>query len=498
MLKIEGGGRKLELPAQADGNLLELLRGRNFDIPAACGGKGRCGKCKVRITDVETGESYEANSCQVSLANLQGDVEIKLLNSEEIFAGETAFWGAAVNGTEDKQDLGLAIDVGTTTIAVCITELSSGYVIGSYSAINRQRRFGADVITRIEASKTTPLELHQLIVEDLVMGIKELLKKHPVDVKRIKKAAIAGNTCMMSFLLNLDCHLMGQSPFTPPEQLTREQNYAFSEIFPEGLGIDCQVYIPPCVSAYIGADITAGTLLIPEKKYETNALFFDMGTNGEIVLFSKDRVICASAAAGPALEGGNISCGTGGIPGAVHTVRNKGGKFEYLTIGDLTPIGICGSAVIDVVSCLLEMGTINATGKFTDKSLKEGVPICENVSFTPLDVRNVQLSKSAIRAGIECVLEEAGIKDDEVDALYLAGGFGVKIDVPNAVTIGLIPQVLSMRVAALGNSSLGGAVRLLWDTKASEDVKKFRETAYELELGGNAHFSAAFMEYMGF
>jgi uncharacterized 2Fe-2S/4Fe-4S cluster protein (DUF4445 family) len=304
---------------------------------------------------------------------------------------------------------------------------------------------------------------------------------------------------MMYLLLGLSCESLGQFPFKP--EFSRKEQYTYSETF-GGDDVNCPVYLLPWTSAYVGGDITAGYLACRDKADET-ILLIDMGTNGEMMLWSGEKTWCCSTAAGPAFEGGGITFGTGSIPGAISLLDFKDGKFTYETIGQASPIGICGSGVLDASACMLTGGFIDETGRMDDKVAKSGVVLADSaggtqILFTQKDVREVQLAKSAIRAGVEILLSEAGLTIPQVDAVYLAGGFGQKLRLTSAVAVGLLPAELAAKTRSIGNTSLGGCASICRDMGLMSDAKALAGRAQEVLLSAHKDFQDLFMDYMSF
>lgn len=405
---------------------------------------------------------------------------------------------------KDKAEVyGIAIDIGTTTIGFELLNMLTGERIMTHSLINRQRKYGADVVTRIVATTEGKLgELQKSIQQDLMRGIGQTCTQAGISSEQVYKVMIAGNTTMIHLLLGIPCNSMGLFPF--PATMTSMNDVPFTEMFPEGGGLvagTCRAGVLPSVTTYVGADITAGIVFSVNKEAKGRSVLIDIGTNGEMALFDGDtgkNVICTSTAAGPAFEGGNISCGTGSVPGAISKVRYNDGKFEFDTIGDQAPVGMCGSGVMDLVACFIKNEMMDETGVYDDEYFEEGVRLAEGITFTQKDVRELQLAKAAIRAGLEIMLEHGKLSYDDVDHLYLAGGFGYRMDINSAVTLGLIPEELQSKIVSIGNSSLGGCVKALLNKGFLAKVVDVAETAEEIALNTDPKFNEYFMDYMYF
>ena len=350
---------------------------------------------------------------------------------------------------------GIAVDIGTSTVVLTLVDLATGAIAARHSFLNPQREFGSDVISRIDAANNGHLtRLNVLITESVTIGICELLRSANVPREDIMHISIAANTVMTYILLGFDCKSLGVAPFIPEFALA--DSYNTQDVF-SGLGVNLRLSIMPWLAAYVGGDITAGLChVLAENTPKQPFLLVDLGTNGEIALWTPDKLIVTSTAAGPAFEAGH-----GGAGG-----------------------------VISALAGLLRDERVDETG-----SLEEG----DNLPFTQKQIRDLQLAKSAVRTGLEIVIKEAGLDYDGLDAVYLAGGIGQAININDAVDIGLIPRRLADRTRAAGNTALGGAVGMLLTPKATEDcISKIAQNAVEINLAAHPDFNNYFMEYMLF
>ncbi|MCE5286428.1 MAG: ASKHA domain-containing protein [Pelosinus sp.] len=395
-----------------------------------------------------------------------------------------------------KQILGLAIDIGTTTIVISLVDLRSGTVINSYAGLNSQRQYGADVISRIEHSRSGASKLKECVCQDILAGISALTG----DVKaRIQHVVIAGNTTMLYLLLGLSAHSLSVYPFRTTTIDFLE--FSFGEIFSSNM-LDCQVTILPGISAYIGADIVAGLLECGFGSTESTCMLIDIGTNGEMVIGNQRKIMCLAAAAGPAFEGANITSGTGSVKGAISSCTIDKDKLCYQTIQAAPAIGICGSGVIEIAAACLRSNWLAKSGQWNAEKVTEGyLKIAEGVYgdiiFTQQDIRQLQLAKAAIRTGIDILIENYGACYADIDTVYLAGGFGTNIDVESAAAIGLIPRELKYKVKTVGNSALGGAIRYLLNNH-KEELNKLKAAAVCLDLAVDDKFNNLFMRNMLF
>ncbi|HIT85436.1 MAG TPA: DUF4445 domain-containing protein [Candidatus Ornithomonoglobus intestinigallinarum] len=376
----------------------------------------------------------------------------------------------------------LCVDIGTTTIAAAL--LDGGIMLQSFSALNPQRRFGADVLSRIEAAGRGHLkELHKLIVFT-ISDFAARSKRPP------QKIIVAANTAMAHMLLGLDCSGLGQYPFKPA--VTDTVTTTLSAL---GGGADIPLTVIGGISTFVGGDITAGLAACGLAGGTKLSLFIDLGTNAEIALGNSEKLLVTSAAAGPAFEGGGISCGCGSVSGAVCGFDIKSGAVR--TINGAPPRGICGSGITELVSELLDGGIIDKTGLFNKKYFETGFPVTENITFTQKDMRAFQTAKAAVRAGAETLMREYGITADDISSVYIAGGFGSGLDIKKAENAGLIPKGLSEKASAAGNTALKGAALLSGDG-AESFAKRIKAISTDILLGENEYFSKRYIENMDF
>jgi len=416
---------------------------------------------------------------------------------------------------------GVAIDIGTTTVVAYLVDLYKGTIVDAVSRLNAQRPYGADVISRInytvENSQGLNL-LNQKIIVQLNDMIKKLAFKNKINIDNILNISIVGNTTMLHLLLGLNPANIAVSPFIPV--ITEGICLKSQEL---GLKVNdaCRVTIFPSISAYVGADILAGIMSSHMMESSKPSLLIDIGTNGEIALGNKDMIICCSTAAGPAFEGANIKNGMGGVSGAINTITIENGVLKYTTIDYADPIGICGSGIIDAIAALLENGLIDETGRYVDKDFiksKEAIKLSERfiaedgeiafrladtpnknaIVLTQKDIREVQLAKAAIAAGINVLVKKMDIKTEDIDKVYLAGGFGSYMNKKNAVKIGLIPKILEDRIKVIGNAAGAGAIMSLLSKECLKNSSLIKNKAKYIELSASPEFQEEYIECMYF
>ena len=418
---------------------------------------------------------------------------------------------------ENNSFYGLAVDIGTTTIVIYLLDLNTGEEIDVNSFYNPQKKYGADVISRInytQSNKNGVKELKDVLINQLNKGIKKLTNDNEISKDDIYKVSMVGNTTMLHLLLGIDAISIAKSPYVPV--FTEELELNSKEI---GLNINQNaiVQILPSISGYVGADIIGDMLTINIDQLKGNNLMIDIGTNGEIVLNKGSEIHSCSAAAGPAFEGANITFGTAGISGAISDFEIEEKEFKYSTIGNKEPIGICGSGLLDMIAELFKNGFIESSGKIEEvKNLKpwqkdylkeyngQRAIIITNqnsskkIYLTQQDIREVQLAKGAIAAGIEILLQKTNLKADDLDRVFLAGGFGSYINPDNACYIKMIPRSLKEKIIQIGNGAGTGAKIYLLNKKAKNRALEIKDKVNYIELSVNKEFQTEYINSMSF
>lgn len=493
MLKLRIGQLHQDIIMQPGESIAQALLRKDYKVPMACGGNGTCGKCKVEI------DGAWANSCKL-YPKPEEDIIISAFGWGEGREELTRIAGVEkINITEGRareakrqtRKTFLAVDIGTTTIAAALAEKETGAVLATAGCGNSQRIFGQDVLSRIKASVAgTGEKLKALIRQDILNLLEEIQKKQKDIV--IEHIYIAGNTTMEHLYMGDSCEGLGKAPFTPVSLAERKDSLS-----------NIPVTLLPGISAFVGADIAAGMLACGMDEEERPSLLLDLGTNGEMVLALEDKMIATSAPAGPALEGGNISCGVASVTGAISKVRVIGERTIIGTIGNAPATGICGTGVLELVAGLYENHIIDASGQMKEKYREEGFPLArmkdgKQITFTQQDIREVQLAKAAIHSGIELLLEHAGISMGEIKKVYLAGGFGVYLDVHIAAGIGLLPSELEKCTKAVGNTSLQGCIAYGSSEENRSRTEEMIKKCESINLAEQADFEERYVANMNF
>lgn len=533
-LKLKIFPYKTEVEISEGETLLRVLQRQEIsDFEAPCAGRGTCGKCRIRIrkgnfsvvTDTERRHLSEQElehgirlACCTTLLNEEETAEIKLLkeNEKTVLLQQKPEQIQKMNpffDCDDKRYLGVAVDIGTTTVACIMTDLRTGQICGTASARNPQTAIGGDVISRISFTISEPqglLKLQEMIVKCLNELTLTMLQEAEEKAEHVTGYMIAANSTMLHLLLGVDPASIARYPFTPV--FTESRRLPATETGLDKYAPEAEVCTMPGVSGYIGADIVAGTGITNLKKRAGNVMFIDIGTNGEMVLSCRGKLFACSCAAGPALEGMNITCGMRAAEGAIEHVEFKDGKFNLQIIGNSEPKGICGSGVLETTAALLKAGGIQCSGKINEKTdtlfpylYKEGKDrgFClytgkKKIVFTQNDIRQIQLAKGAILSGFSALTSTAGIKLEELDLVIIAGQFGAYLRPEVLTTAGILPDTVKNKVEYVGNSSLDGAYRALCDKEWMKTAELMAGDIEYIELGNVEGYDRLLMKCMSF
>ncbi len=473
--------------------LQEVLFERGVEFP--CGGRGTCRKCRIKVlqghlavnaiqeralsaAEVENGWRL-ACQCRVT-----GPVTIEVAQMQTSILADTT----RITGTS-QEGLAVAVDLGTTTLVAQLLDLQTGEVIGVESALNAQARHGADIMSRVQFGLTVDGAniLQNLIRVQIGQMISNLLKNCKCPQRSLQGINIVGNTVMHHLFGGLSVEPLARVPFETTQG--NELNWRSAEI---GLDISGNpaVKFLPCLGGFVGSDILAGILAVGMHHSPETIALIDLGTNGEVVVGNRERILCASTAAGPAFEGAQISMGMRATTGAVWKVDSMNGHLKSEVIGHVPARGICGSGLVDAVAAGLTLGWINPSGRI---ALPEREIVVQSpVVINQADIRELQLAKGAIAAGLQILLTQAGLRTSDLKRIYLAGAFGNYINVESGRRIGLLDFPPDM-IEQAGNTALRGAKMSLAD-----GYHEILTITQHVPLATDTRFQEIFAEQMTF
>lgn len=493
-LIIRRGGQKTSVTVPAGTRLHEALEAAGISVFRPCGGRGVCGKCAVTVTGALSPRTAEEEkrglpenrrlACQTDIL---GDAVVTIEDAAAMTV-ETAAAARVSALAPMGEGYGAAVDIGTTTVVLRVYDCSDGRLCGEAASENPQGTVAADVMGRIGAAMNGSGTLLQTQILGCISALlSEACRAGGIPEEQVTVMVLCGNTTMLYLLTGQNPEPLSHAPFSADTLFDCET-----------VLLGRRAYLPSCMDAFVGADITCAVLASGMCERDETALLCDLGTNGELALWKNGVLYVTSTAAGPAFEGAGISCGCRSIPGAVdRVVPGPGGTLAVHTIGDRPAVGVCGSGLIDAIAAGLDVGLIDETGALEDDDL----PLSANggtVVLEQKDIRAVQLAKAAIAAGTETLLGAAQTKYEDVKTVYLAGGFGSHLDIPGAVRIGLLHGAFRDRVKVIGNGALAGAELLLLDAAQRERCVRIAGTSHGVKLGGDPVFNAAYMEQMLF
>ncbi|MDD8026646.1 MAG: ASKHA domain-containing protein [Acidobacteriota bacterium] len=399
-------------------------------------------------------------------------------------------------GDTSGLQLGLAVDLGTTTVAAELIDLESGRTLAAEISINAQGRFGADIVSRITAARAEPAAaagLQAAAWETINAVLSRLLDRTSLPSSAVYETVLAGNTAMIHLALGLSVATLTEAPFQSlvsalPALSAGETGSAAN---PVG-----RVYFAPAIKSFVGGDISAGLTAMDIESGPGRILFIDLGTNGEIVLKNGGRLTCTSTAAGPAFEGMSLSCGMIAGPGAVQAAAARDGGLALSVVGGGSPIGLCGSGLIDVLAVALERGWMDESGVILAPG--KTIKVAPSLALGQKDVREVQLAAAAVKTGMRMLLQEAGLATDDLDGVWIAGAFGSTLDIENAVRLGLIPAVGRDKIRFVGNTSLAGARVLLLSDPERARCEDLARRIRHISLASGGEFQDRFVESLTF
>ena len=491
--------KKIKITLSPIGKSIEINRGtplidvlHEFGVEFPCGGKGTCGSCKVKLLkgelQIDSVHQEKLNKLKLSenwrlacFCKAESDITLEISQFENIILADSTTFEF-----RPQPGYGIAVDLGTTTVVVQLVNLENGHVLDSVSDVNPQLKFGSDLISRIQSCLDGNFEeLQNLICSKIGEMIYSIIQKHTVEVSKV---AIVGNTVMHHIFSGLPVNSLSFYPF-------HSTNLGVQTFFSEQLRWDlpgtAKIEFYPSIGSFVGSDILAGIAATKMTEHENYSVLIDLGTNGEIVVGNRNSIICASTAAGPAFEGAKISQGMRATTGAISSVDFENDELKTHVIGNATAKGICGSGLIDVMAILLNREQIGMFGEINTGD--DSVKITKQVSITQQDIREFQLAKAAIAAGIQILLNQLNITYNDVDKVFIAGGFGNFLNIKNVIRTGLI-ECEAGKIVKLGNTALIGAKMFLFEDE--NFIQKILGKTTHINLEGNPNFQDIYIEKM--
>lgn len=589
MININIPRKNKTITTEVGEKLYKILLDNDEFIDGPCGGRGTCGRCKIKyisgqipsITEDEkkllSEEELNAGMRLACLVKPTSDIEIDIIDQEKnhkVLTGgfipkfniNPAIWKKIINidkptlgitttyeelfakvldikeldlsvlkglkmqlgkftavynenkligleyGDTTDEIYGIAVDIGTTTVVASLIDLKTGEEIASEAEINAQKNFGQDVLTRItyvvEHGEQGTLELQKSIVNSLNKMVNRICEKKNINKNRIYEMSIAANSTMIHMLLGVEAISLGRSPYA--QIFSSAKNIIASDIFLDSMSRFARVSTLPSISSYIGADIVAGTFVADLHNTDRKILFIDIGTNGEIVLSDKGRLVSCSCAAGPALEGMNISKGMRASDGAIEEIKINEDEITFEVIGGINPIGLCGSGILAAIREMISCGLINERGNIVKPELldsddfrhkyiimenkKRFIKITDNIRITQGDIRQVQLAKSAILSGFIALVKHVGIELADLDEVIVAGQFGSHLPVESLVGTGILPKGVKDKIRYIGNSSKTGAYLYLMSLDSRKEMNSLSKKMEYMELSVSEGYEKLFIK----
>jgi uncharacterized 2Fe-2S/4Fe-4S cluster protein (DUF4445 family) len=502
--------------------LTEILRHENIPLNTRCGERGLCNGCKVELVDGET--RTEVKACEIVLEQYEhltvAIPQLSMLAYEpDVQEDYRVNVPVAYNPLCGTTGIGVAVDVGTTTVVVQLVSMEEGAILGRASAFNRQMHLGDDVLTRINLCTVDPEMLpkfqHAIVQETLIPLVHEALKEAGRSLEEIAGYALAGNTTMLHLLAGVDPSPLGFAPFTPRFITHKEMRAGEIGLEPK----DATVHLLPGAAAYVGADLTGGVFASGLAYDEGPCLLVDVGTNGEIIYKHGDALLGCATAAGPAFEGSGLTCGIRAGLGAISHIEFQTdpfeAKYELIDFERYTkPLGICGSAFVDILAEGRRRGFLTETGRWDTVNCpgveEHLIPFGEygralriayglgkrEIVVSDPDVASLLQAKAAIAAGLIILMRRTGVEAKDVKTLYLAGGFGMHLDLQSAIDSGLLPGFKVEQIQLVGNTSLAGATLCLIDKGALTELTRIGKEMEVVELNLDPEFETTYIDQL--
>jgi len=498
-------------------------------VPQSCSRSGRCRECAVEIR--QGGEQLSARTeaeeylpgdfrlaCQAEIESAEGDVEFAIIRRRMNIledAGEpiteidpvvtttehaVLYDGITVDLRRERV-LGLAIDVGTTTVVFRLIDLTDGHIVSGGAFENPQRFGGSDVMTRIGYERDHPGTLRKALRRALNAGLKDIYNELSIDRHEVYEAMVVANSTMRDLFFGLDVGPIGEMPYKSVTELAvlkgeADSTWVAKRAYQLGILIHPQARVvgAPLIASHVGGDVAADLVATDFGSAPGSSLLIDIGTNTEIVATDGERIVAASSPAGPAFEGGMLRFGMAGADGAIEGVQINDGEFACEVIGDVTPQGICGSGLVDILAELRRVEWMSPEGRFSNGGMEYTIEPSMGITFSRADASQLAQAKASNASGQRILLRALGLAADEIDHVYLAGGFANAIDIDNAIAIGFLAQVQPEHVERVGNSALRGAAMLLLSRRRREALSDIIGRIEHIELETESDFFELFVD----
>ncbi|MEE8357446.1 MAG: ASKHA domain-containing protein [Anaerolineales bacterium] len=512
------GADTTTIQAEEGALLGDIIAQSNLPLEQPCAGRGTCGKCKVlveigtappdeiEITNLSSGE-IALNNRLACRARIQGETRIVL--SPIVVYSNKIFKGSSRYKKDPEIPLGLAIDLGSTTVAAFLTALDNGEVAAGSGGLNQQTVYGSDVISRLAAALDDPQNknrLHLLALASINQAVDSLNLSSKI-WDRIQHVTIVGNVAMHHLLTEMPLDNLAFLPFQPHDSNSIPDASAYMEgIFPEGI----KVSLPALIGGFVGSDALACLAYFGFDNPNGPLAAIDLGTNGEVMITDGTQILTASTAAGPAFEGVNISCGSRAVDGAITKVTREDEEIILTTIADAPPLGLTGSGLLSAIAEFRRAGVIDSNGRInpdlnaSDAKLvsedKDGVIQIQlkqdtDLYLTQIDIRELQKAKGAIRAAVDVLMDQLDLAPEDLKRVVLTGSFGAEVDIDSILEIGMIPPVKKDIVETIANGAGFGAAMFLTD-KGFALGEKLAERAIQVDLDQDAQFYDFYIEGM--
>ena len=523
---IHGTDRR---PLTAGKSLFDYADEVSVAVPQSCGRSGRCRECVVEIR--QGGDRLSARTeaeeylpedfrlaCQAEIESAESDVEFAVIRRrmhilEE--AGEpivevdpvvtvnehAVLYDAITLDLRREHVLGLAVDVGTTTCVFRLIDLLSGHIISGGAFENPQRFGGSDVMSRIGYERHHPGLLRKALRRALNAGLKEIYQELGIDRHEVYEAMIVANSTMRDLFFDIDVKPIGEMPYKSVTELAMlrgeaDSTWVTKRAYELGILIHPQARVvgAPLIASHVGGDVAADLVATDFGSAPGSSMLIDIGTNTEIVVTDGERFVAASSPAGPAFEGGMLRFGMAGADGAIEAVHINEDEFVYQVIGDYEPDGICGSGLVDILAELRRVEWMDPQGRFVDGGTEYTIAPSKGITFSRSDASQLAQAKASNASGQRILLRSLGLDAQDVDHVYLAGGFANAIDIENAIDIGFLAQVRPESVERVGNSALRGAAMLLLSRRQREALSDIIGRIEHMELETEPDFFELFVD----